>query len=169
VVNMAEREVIVDKYRVTYEGLFSVTELYKLITDWLEEKGYDQKEMKNIESVTENGKYIEIWLQPWKKFTDYAKSIIQLKMFMSDIKEVEVEKSGFKKKLNQGKVQLVFDGFLETDYENRWEMKPTFFLIRTLFDKYFYKPFTGGVQQQVRENMFDLVGRVKAFLNLYKF
>ena len=36
---MAEREVVVDKMRLTYEGLFDVTELYKLIDRFMKEKG----------------------------------------------------------------------------------------------------------------------------------
>ena len=48
--------------------------------------------------------------------------------------------------MNQGKIDLVFDGILETDYENRWEGKPLFFFLRTLFDKYIFKPYTTGYQ-----------------------
>lgn len=166
---MAERDIIVDKMRMTYEGLFSVTELYKMIDEWFEEKNYDKKELKNVEKVTPEGKYIEIIVEPWKKVTDYAKNVIRIRMIMTDIKDVEVEKDGVKVRLNQGKIQMVFDGYLETDYENRWEQKPTFFLIRTLFDKYFYKPFTQGFQTGVKSDLNHLVTRIKSFLNLYRY
>ena len=39
---MAEREVIVDKARLVYEGLFDVNELYKLLDKYLRDKGYDK-------------------------------------------------------------------------------------------------------------------------------
>jgi len=166
---MVEKDIVVDQLRLTYDGLFSVKELYKLITEWLEEKGYDQKETKNIESITPDGKYIEIELLPWKKFTDYIKSMIRIRMIFSGIKEVEVEKDGIKIKLNQGKAQFVFDGYLQTDWENRWEEKPAFILIRTLFDKYFYSPFMTGYRGHLKDNVMDLQGRIKAFLNLYRY
>ena len=166
---MVETEVVVDQLRLTYEGLFSVKEVYKMMAEWLEEKGYDQKEVKNIESVTPDGKYIEIEIQPWKKFTDYIKSMIRVRMVFSEIKEVEVEKDGVKVKLNQGKAHFVIDGYLQTDYESRWEEKPMFILVRTLFDKYFYQPFMTGYRGHLKENVMDLHGRLKGFLNLYRY
>ena len=166
---MPEREVVVDKLRLTYEGLFSVGELYKMIDEWFRWKGYDKRENKNIEVVKPEGKFIEIELEPWKKVTDYAKNVIKIRIQMNDIKEVEVEKDNTKLKLNQGNVHFVFDGYLETDYEARWEGKPIFYFIRTVFDKYFYKPFTAGFERGVKEDVMHLHGQIKAFLNLYRF
>ena len=48
---MSEREVLVDKMRLTYEGIFSILEVYKIMDEWFEEKGYDKREVKNIESI----------------------------------------------------------------------------------------------------------------------
>jgi hypothetical protein len=165
---MPEREVIIDKLRMTYEGLFSVAELYTMIDEWFREKGYDKKESKNIEVVRPEGKQIELVLEPWKKVTDYAKNIIKIRILMTDIKDVEVEKDHTKVKLNQGKIQLVFDAFMETDYESRWEGKPIFYFIRTVFDKYFYKPFLAGFETGVKADTMDLHKRIAAFLNLYR-
>ena len=111
---MPETRNVIDKLRLTYEGLFSVPELYKLLENWFHEKGYDKRETKNMEKVTSEGKYIELVLQPWKKITDYAKIVMTVRIIMTDVKEVIVEKAGVKVKLNQGKVQFVFDGQLQT-------------------------------------------------------
>src|SRR3989338_2059430 len=132
---MAEREVVVDKMRLTYEGLFEVTELYKHIDEWFRSRGYDKRENKNIEKVTPDGKYIEIEIEPWKKLSEYARIVIKLRMIMTDVKDVEVEKDGIKVKQNQGKLQAVFDGLLETDYEHRWEGSPLFYFLRVIWDK----------------------------------
>ncbi|MDP7323380.1 MAG: hypothetical protein QF632_01310 [Candidatus Woesearchaeota archaeon] len=166
---MAEREVLVDKMRLTYEGLFSIYDMYKMIDEWFEEKGYDKREVKNIESVFPEGKYIEVVMEPWKKLTDYAKSVIKVRMIFSDIKEVQVEKDGMKVKMNQGRAHFVFDAFLETDYENRWESKPMFFLIRTLYDKYFYKGYTSQLKGEVMDAVTELHARIKGFLNLHRY
>ena len=166
---MPEREVVVDKLRLTYEGIFSVSELYKLIDEWFRWKGYDKRENKNIEIVKPEGKFIEIELEPWKKVTDYAKNVIKIRIQMFDIRDVEVEKDNTKLKLNQGKVHFVFDGYLETDYEAKWDGKPIFYFIRTVFDKYLYKPFTTGFERGVKQDVMHLQGQIKAFLNLYRF
>ena len=166
---MAEREVVVDKLKLTYEGLFSAKELYNLIDQWFRWKGYDKRENKSIEIVKPEGKFIEMELEPWKKVTDYAKNVIKIRIQMFDVKEVEVEKDHTKVKLNQGKVHFVFDGYLETDYESKWEGKPIFYFLRTIFDKYFYKPFTSGFEKGVKEDLMHLHDQIKAFLNLYRF
>jgi hypothetical protein len=166
---MSEREVILDKVRLNYEGLFSIPDLYRTIDEWFEEKNYDKRELKNIERVSADGKYIEIELLPWKKVSDYAKNEIRLRIIMTNIKDVEVEKDGVKVKLNQGSLQIVFDGYLTTDYENRWEGKPVFFFLRTIFDKYFYRPFQSGFQSGVKRDVLELRDKIKALLNLQRF
>lgn len=166
---MAERQIIVDHMRLKYEGLFDVTQLYTMINEWFREKGYDKKERKNVESVLPTGKYIELEIEPWKKITDYAKFVIKLRIVMNDVKEVEVVRDGSKVKLNQGSVQIVFDGFLETDYEGRWEQKPTFFFLRTLFDKFVFKPYTERFKEKLIDEVNQLYSNVKGFLNLYRY
>ena len=166
---MSERTVVVDKLRLTYEGLFSVSELYKFIDEYFEDKGYDKREKRNIENVRPEGKYIEIEIEPWKKVTDYAINIIRIRMIFQNIKEVEVEKDGQKMTLNQGKAHFVFDGYMETDYFHRWEGKSVFFVIRTIFDKYVYAPFTAGFAVGVKEDLLHLHSNIKAFLNLYRY
>jgi len=166
---MAEREVVVDHARLSYEGLFSVPELYKLIDNWIRERGYDKLEKKNIEKVTPSGKYIEIEILPWKKITDYAKNVLRLRITMMDVKEVELEKDGKKIKLNQGKIIILSDAYLETDYEHRWEGKPIFFFLRTIFDKYFFKPYTQSYRENVLKDYNDLISQIKSFLNLYRY
>src|SRR3989338_5988794 len=108
---MAERELIVDHVRLTYEGLFDAKELYNIIDTYFREKGYDKRELRNIEQVKPEGKYVEIEWLPWKKTTHYIRNEIWIRLVMSDVKEVEVEKEGVKVKLNQGKIQIVIDGY----------------------------------------------------------
>ncbi len=166
---MAERELIVDHIRLTYEGLFEATELYKLIDGWFREKGYDKREIKNVEKVRPEGKYVELELMPWKKVTDYLMFEIKLRIIMTDLKEVEIEKEGRKMRLNQGSVKIVFDGYFTTDYENRWENKPAYYFMRTLFDKFFLRSYTDKYKGTLVSETNQLHSTVRAFLNLYRY
>ncbi|HLD43549.1 MAG TPA: hypothetical protein VJB08_06225 [Candidatus Nanoarchaeia archaeon] len=166
---MVERETVIDKLRLTYEGLFVATDLYQMIDNWFRQKAYDKRENKNIEKVTPDGKYIEIELEPWKKITDYARIVIKIRLIMNDVKEIEMEKDGLKVRMNQGKVHVVMDSYLETDYENRWEGSPVFYFIRVIFDKFIFKPLTGGWKSEVVHDTNHLYGQIRSFLNLYKF
>ena len=165
---MAERETVINKLRLTYEGLFDAKGLYKLIEEHFEEMNYDKVEKKNIEVVKPEGKYIEIETEPYKAVTDYYKNIIHIRIIMSELKEVEIEKEGIKIVVNQGKLQLVFDGYIQTDYLNKWESKPQYFFLRTLFNKYFFKPYTKSYYGSVKNDLMSLHSKIKAYLNMYR-
>jgi len=166
---MAEKKLVVDQVRLNYSGLFSVTDLYQLVDNWLREYAYDKYEKKNEEIVTPAGKDIILELRPWMKITDYAKNEIRIRMFMKDVKEVEVEKDGAKIKLNQGDIQIILDGYTVTDYENRWESKPVFVFLRTVFDKYIFKFYTDRFENVLIEDVNHLHMTMKSFLNLYRY
>ncbi len=165
---MAERELLVEN-KLSYEGLFSAKELIKLIDNFFREKGYDKREIKNAEKVTPEGKFVELEIMPWKKVTDYAKNEIWMRIIMENIKEVEVEKNGVKAKLNQGTIKILFYGYLTTDYENRWEQKPMFFFIRTLFDKFFLKQYVDEFKRNLIGDMSLIKSQIEGFLNLYRY
>ncbi len=165
---MGEIEIIVDKLRLQFEGLFSVKDFYFMIDEFFEDRNYDRREIRHIERVAAEGKYIEFEWLPWKKYTDYVKSEIRIRAVLSDIKEVEIDKDGSKIKLNKGNIKIVLDGYLTTDYENRWESQPMFIFLRTLFDKYFYKPFTTGYQKNVESDVKELYNYMRKFFNLYR-
>ena len=166
---MAERDFVIDHMRLSYEGIFKVAELYKLIDGWLREKWYDKREKGMSERVTKDSKFVEWEMEPWKKITDHSKIVIKLRAIMTDIKEIEVQVDKKPVKMNQGKIDFVFDGFLETDYENRWESKPLFYFLRMMFDKYIFKPYTSGHYSNVIDDVNDLHARIKSFLNLYRY
>jgi len=166
---MAEKKLVIDQKRLNYTGLFSVTDLYQLIDNWLREYAYDKFEKKNEEIVGPTGKDIILELRPWLKITDYAKNEIRIKIFMKDVKEVEVEKDGSKIKLNQGEVQMIFDGYTVTDYENRWENKPVFVFLRAIFDKYIFEFYSNKFEDVLIEDVNHLYMTVKSFLNLYRY
>lgn len=166
---MSEKKLVIDQLKLNYQGLFEVNELFKAVDAWFYEKGYDKYEKKNEEQVLPTGREIVLELRPWKKITDYAKNEIRVRMFMHNIKEVEIEKDGTKVKLNQGEIQIIFDGYMETDYENKWENKPLFFFIRTLFDKYIYRGYTSKFEGNLVDDVHDLHTRIKAFLNIYRY
>ena len=166
---MSEKRLIIDQLRLNYSGIFNLGELFRMVDEWFYEKGYDRWEKKNEETVTETGKRIEIELRPWKKITDYAKNEIRLRMFVDNMTDIEADKDGKKTKMNKGDIQMIFDAFLETDYENRWESKPVYYFLRTIIDKYMFRVYTGKFTGNLAADTKDLHQRIKSFLNLYKY
>jgi len=166
---MSEKKLVIDQLKLTYEGLFDLNGLWRLIDSWFYEKGYDRWEHKNFEQILPTGKDIEIELLPWKKTTEYFKNTIRIRIKMTNVKDVEIEKKGAKLKLNKGKVMFVFDGYLESDYEHKWEGKAIFFFLRTIFDKYFLRPTTDFYEKWLVNDLYDIHGRIQRFLNLYRY
>jgi len=167
---MAEQEFVLDKERIEYDGIFSVAGLYRLIDEWMLDKGYSRKEPMHTEAVKPEGKFVEIQLDSSKGLSDYASSLLKIRLQLTGIKDVVVESGeGVKQRLNQGKVIITLSGILETDYEGKWEGKPAFLFLRTLYDKYIYKPMTGGFQGVVRTDADHLKNAIAGYLNLHRY
>jgi len=166
---MTERRLVVDHLKLSYEGLFNVQELYLLIDRWVREKGFDKREVRNQEHVKPTGKYIELELQPWKKITDYARHVIKINLVLLHIKDVIVEQEGKRYKMQSGKINITLDGYLDTDYEDRWEQKPFYFFLRTIFDKFVYRTYSADFENLLIENVTQLQQALKSFLNLYRY
>lgn len=166
---MAERRVVVEKDRISYEGLFSMKEILVIISEWMSDKGYNPLDKKHNESVKPEGRFVEIEMSPFKKVTDYAKNVVWIRLIGSELKDVVIDVDGKKKRLNQGKLQIVFDGYLETDYEKRWETKPIFYLLRMIFEKYVFTPFLSGFENNLKVDISVLKNNIKGYLNLFQF
>ncbi|MBW3003978.1 hypothetical protein KY328_05825 [Candidatus Woesearchaeota archaeon] len=166
---MSEKKLVLDHLTLEYNGLFDTNELYRLIDGYLSEKKYDKFEKRNIEQVTPSGKHIELELNPWKTVTDYTKLWMKITILMTNVKEVEVEKDGIKIKLNQGNVHIVFDGYVETDKENKWEGTPLFTFFRTIVDKYVIKRYVQSWENEITEDIMLLHSQIKGLLNLYRY
>jgi hypothetical protein len=164
-----QRTYLVDKSRMTYEGIFNIGDLYKVIDEYYEEKGYDKIELKNAEVIRDDGvRFLEIIFRPYKKLTDYAKSIIYLRLQMLDVKDIEVDKEGLKVHMHHGKVTFTFDVWLETDYEERWHKKASYAFIRILFDRYFFKRYSQLYASEALDDYKLLIYHIKTYLNMHK-
>ncbi|MBS3165233.1 hypothetical protein J4439_07430 [Candidatus Woesearchaeota archaeon] len=166
---MVEKKLVVDHLKIDYKGLFSMQDFYRTLDSFFKEKGWDKRETRNSEFVSPEGKYVEMEIEPFKKITDYAKLVIRINIIIKNLKEVVVEKQKHKMKMNQGDVQVIIDGFLITDYENRWEGKPEYVFIRALFDKFVYKRYNSEFERTLVNEVEELTTTLKSFLNLYRF
>ena len=166
---MVEKRPVIEQESIAYEGIFGLKDVYKMVYDWMSDKGYVPVEKRVQESVTKAGKHVELELEPYKKFTDYAKSVIRIHVTGHDITDVEVAKDGHKRKMQKGRLNITLNSWLETDYEHRWETKPVFYVLRTLFEKYVFTPFLSGFITGVRNDTLHLKDQIKAYLNIERY
>ena len=166
---MSDLRIIVDHLKLDYSGLMDAKEIFKLINRWLSERHFQKKEDKCHEQNLPEGKSIEYEISHWKKITDYVKYIYKIKAWFQDIKKVEVKQGNKKVKVDQGRVLIYFDGYIEHDYEHRWDDRPFFIFLRTMYDKFIYKIYTERFEQRLTHDMHNLYNEIEKFLNTYHY
>jgi len=166
---MTERHLIVDQLKLSYEGLFDLAELYRLIDGWFYDKGWDKYEHINQEQITPDGRQIRLVLEPWKSITDYFKLIIRIKANFTNVKDVEVEKDGRQIKVNQGEIKITFDGYVVSDRRGLWNDKPFYWFISILFNKYVFKEHYNKSERWLLSDVDELYQKIKSFLNVYRY
>ncbi len=166
---MADRTIVLDHLKFSYEGLFNATELYGLVPEFFYNRNWDWHEKMNEELVTPEGKQVKMVFEPWKNISDYYKIKIRMKMNFVDIKDVEVEHQGENLKLNQGVVRITFDAYVINDRKNLWSEKPFYWFLTVIFDKYFFKKNYQKSEYWVKHDVDELLYKIKSYLNTYKY
>lgn len=164
---MAERYLVIDRLKLSYEGLFNADELHELISSFFYEKGYDWYEKMNQVIVTPSGKQIRMILEPWKNITDYYKLIVSIKINIADLKDADVKIGNSTIKTNQGTLHVIFDGFVISDRKNKWSQKPVYWFMSILFEKYFFKEHYQKAETWVRDDVDSLHQKIKTYLNSF--
>ncbi|MCK5643745.1 MAG: hypothetical protein KAJ19_23290 [Gammaproteobacteria bacterium] len=166
---MPEVDHIIDSATITYSGLFSMRELYKLINTWCHEHQYDTHDIQNLEQIREDKRYLELVLLPYRKVSDYIKFDIKIKIVAADLIETVVEKNGMKTKLDKGNVTIVFNAFYITDYENKWSEQAVHYFIRLAYNKFINKAHMDKYKGQLVDDVNNLRDNLKAYLNIHRY
>ena len=165
---MAEKVAVISK-SITYSGLFSVREIFKLIDGWLEQHGWDKIEASHKEIVAEKGKEINISLEPEKKENDYVKSILYIDITMTEVEDVVVKKGKKEISLNKGEVEISLDAKLVTDHEGKWVQSPLHMLAKAAYDKFIKKSEIDAFKEKLSKATTHLSEQIKAHLNLFQY
>ena len=164
---MVERYLVIDRLKLTYEGLFNFDELHNLISSFFYEKGYDWYEKMNQVMVTPSGKQMHIILEPWKNISEYYRLIVSIKINIIDLKDAEARMGNSVLKTSQGTLRMVFDGYVISDRKSKWSRKPLYWFLSILFEKYFFKEHYGKAERWLKSDVEDLHSKIKTYLNSF--
>ena len=146
-----------------------MNDLVSTINRALESKGYEKREKKTEEIVTERGRKTEIELRPFKEKTEFARYMIKLRITLDKITETVENINDNKKKYQKGEILIYFDSWILTDYHNRWNMKPWLYFTKALFNKFIYKlPLESGFKGEIASDTAYIYAQIKKLLNSYK-
>jgi hypothetical protein len=154
---------------IIYEGIFSLRELYKMIDAFFKVKGYERAVLLDQESSTESGRNILTKLRPYNAAKSDSIYEIQLTLNISNMTDTIKEVDGMKVKFDKGKVQITIDAFILYNVRGKWESRAEYYFIRTIFDKYLFKPESGKHEGRVKAHAIELRNELSSHLNLYKF
>ena len=165
---MSHLKIVVDHEKIDYSGPHNTGDLLRMIENFLFERGFDKKQDKDFEQNTPNGKFIEWQISPWKKISDYGRYIVKVRILGYDILKTDALNNGKKTKVDSGRLIIVIDGFMDYDYDHRWENKPILYFFRTIYDYFVFKAYTERFEHMLVHDINHLVDHIEKFFNLYK-
>lgn len=167
---MVEKKQVLYDLRTTYNGPFLVEDFYSEVDNWIKEKGFEKEPKKKMEHVTKEGKKIEWVIEAHHHLDDLHEGVIILRALLNDIKEVIIKKEGRKIRLNNGEVFINIDGFIQSHIHGSFfQVKPVYYFIRTLIDKYIYNFWSDKWDGAVSADCHELFKRIRSFFNVQKY
>ncbi len=164
-----EKNLVINNREFRYKGIFRADELFHVINNALEDRGYTKREKKTEELVTDAGRRSYIELRPFKEKTNYLIQMIKIKILLDHVTETTEEVKGIRKKFQQGDVEIVFDAWMLTEYQHRWGMKPVAFFLKGWINKYLYTwPIESGAKNELVEDTAYVVSAIRNLFSSYK-
>ena len=165
---MSELRLTVDHLRLNYTGPFDANALYRHITAFTKERGFDIWHHKEFEHDTQAGKHIEWQIRPWKRISDNLRYWIKIRILISNYTKIDAVAENKKTKVGNGKVIIYMDGYAELDEHNRWEYLPMLQFIRMIYLNFIYRHYTEQFEQRLTYDVNHLYHTLEQFFNMYK-
>lgn len=163
-----EKNLIINNRQLLHKGIFRVEDLFQTINKSLQERGYEKREKKSEELVTEEGRRTFVELRPFKVKANYAMFMIAMRILLNNITETVQEVHGERRKFQRGDVTITFDSWVLTDYQQRWVMKPVVYFLKGMINKYLYKfPLEAGLPQELAGDTAHVYAEVKKLFASY--
>lgn len=143
---------------IKHKGFFDFKDLYNFLYTFLTEYEYFLLEKKYSEKIKPNGKEIEVTWEARRKISDYFRFLIKVEWFIIGMKD---EKEG-----NSGEIKIKITGYLEKDYEERWESTPLTRFLRDAYERYIIKRKMEKLEYRLIEEVDEAIAQLKSFLSL---
>jgi len=157
------------KTLVKPKGIFDWKDFYKFLYELMQAQGYVITEDHYNQKETKNGKEIEVQWNCSQFIDDYTRFDVQLLLKVFGLVDVQIERGGQKKDMNQGEIEVWITGFITTDYKNQWEKQPILKFLKGVYDRYLYRSRYEELQAKMWEHVYLIENEVKAYFELPRF
>tara|TARA_Y100000310_G_C20158293_1_gene567903 strand:+ start:90 stop:587 length:498 start_codon:yes stop_codon:yes gene_type:complete len=147
------------------DTVVDLRELYKVVKDWFNHQKYDILEKEHLKR---GPKDLFIKWENEKKVDDYVKFMFNIKLSVTDQKDVIVEVRGKDRKKQKADVKFYIESFLKKDYENRWSSTPMQQFMRGFFDRFIISGKMNNYEKELEKLTFMFRDELKAYLKLQK-
>jgi len=164
------------KWEIEYEDVFHFKNLYKLIHDFINENewkdpvddGENYERYYYEKELPRGSKEYRIW---WRvihvpRRNPYIRYVLKLDYLGLNMQKVETVVDGVKYKTWKGDLILYCEGWLQMDYQNKWENSKFLKPFHPFFMNRIYKPYYEFHKKELREKCYDLNREIKRFLQL---
>jgi hypothetical protein len=166
---MAELKDIIVGRTISYEGLISVKEVYRVAREWLEKNDYNPFEENHVEQNFDDGKEITIVIKGENELSDTAKIKWKTKIVFFKLQPVTVEKSGRLVNMQKGSAKFTTTIQLQTDYDKTMEQTAFIYFIKIIIDKFVFKSYINKAIGRIHKQYGQFQQQLKSYLNMERF
>ncbi|AJF61855.1 TPA: hypothetical protein HA239_02120 [Candidatus Woesearchaeota archaeon] len=163
-----EIQTVAQGMSTSYTGIFSFPELVVMIDSFFKKKGYTKHVINHKEEVSKAGRQVSLRLRPFKPVKS-NKLEVQLWLDIRDMTDVKKKIDGIEVTLNKGRVSAVVDAFVLQDIRGKWDARPEYVFIKTIFDKMLFSSPGKDFAGMVKSDAVELKNEIHSFLNMNKF
>ncbi len=152
---------------IRFKGVFDFPEIWRLIGDWFESKGFEILETKAKHKSGPLGEEMECGLDAWRNVTDYYRFRMTVYTKYYDGVPVEIIKNGVKKKMIKARVYFRVGGKLILDYSDRYDKSRfTKAVGKFLNDYVLHWQWDSIYGDQLNYKILELQNVIKEYLNM---
>lgn len=166
---MAELKVVAPAQTIEYSGLFIAGELYHVIDSWLKENNYTKEEKKASEKVHEDSKDVLVKYEAVKPLNETTNYVLKVDLVVRNMISLQIEDKGNLKRFNKGDVSITLEGVKVADKTGKWETKPFYFFLRTVFHKFILKDEEARMDSIFKKDYSALKNEILNYLNMHKY
>ncbi len=177
----------IPEFRVKYNDVFSLRNLYIMLHEMLLEEGWSGKDGEadhaDIETLySENvyqkgihrgGKEVWFWWRASKfaegKYSSYFINKLDIDAHIVYLQAVEVVHQGKKMNAHKGEIELFFRARIESDYKSEWDKHWFLKYMKPIYEKRIIHAEVEKREKELWRDVYRIQGKIKQFLELRTF
>ena len=184
---MPSTDVSIPEFRVKYNDVFSLRNLYIMLHELLLEEGWKGKDgdddHRDIETLySENvyqkgihrgGKETWFWWRAQKfpegKYSNYFKNFLDIDAHIVYLQNVEIVHQGKKMNAQKGEIEIFFRAKMRLDWQNNWDKNAFLRVVKPLYEKRIMHVEIEKREKELWRDVYRIQGKIKQYLELRTF